>query len=427
MPANLWVEDGYVEAGWIQSGITVDWPTATIHIPKAVLVLLQSSPVEVRTMDADWFHLQLRDLQTTPEGRGGWPRTHDYDAESDLSGTTFALKLKILPPYTITFEDGPWNVEIIGGNTNISSRVNKNSVGVGTANSAGLQTVEVGSGLSTEQALQLEQIHGQVRREIWLDESLVSPLIANGYQKTPYNIINNAIDDLEANGIQCLNSKSDMELARDLKNITLTGVGVPSPKLNAKGFSLKGMKLWNMQLEGLSTDPFIVQQSYILQGAGLQGTSELCVFKGDAILTGNLEIINGVSGKEGAGFIWLNTNGFILQVTNWTRSLGVQSMTAGIHTIHMDGGQFHLDAECSGGVIYLRGTYSLPPDDQSTGTIVIDQTDTKKILDIQKVMDLDINDPNIYAEDGSFITNSKWTLTKVPLGNGTFKVQLTVL
>lgn len=227
----------------------------------------------------------------------------------------------------------------------------------------------------------INEIHGQVPRQLWLDESLDDPPEANGYQQTPYDVLNDAVDDLEAGGHAQLNTKSDMVLDRDLKNIRLVGIGVPSPKIDAQGNSLKGMKLWNMQLEGLSIDPFYIQQSYVLQGAGLQGTAELCVFKGDVILTGNLEIINGVSGKEGAEFIWLDVNGHLLQVSRWTRSLGISNMTDGIHTIAMRDGQLHLDAGCSGGTIFLRGSYSSPPNiDPAAATIVIDQTEKAQLL-----------------------------------------------
>lgn len=159
MTANLYVEAGYVEAGYTQSGVTVNWPIYEIFVPKAALTVVQTTPVEIRSLDADWFHNELRKLEETEDGRGGWSRTHDYNAEATLSGTAYALLMEILSPYTVTFENGDWNVNIIGGNTNIADRVNKNSVGVNTANSAGLQTVTVTENVLTpEQIAQLEEL-----------------------------------------------------------------------------------------------------------------------------------------------------------------------------------------------------------------------------------------------------------------------------
>ena len=50
-------------------------------------------------------------------------------------------------------------------------------------------------------------------------------------------------------------------------------------------------------------------------------------------------------------------------------------MTAGTHTIEIYGGQLHLENTCTGGNVYMRGAHSLPVDDQSVGTTVIDQTE----------------------------------------------------
>lgn len=280
-----------------------------------------------------------------------------------------------------------------------------------------------GDGLTAEQALQLEQVHGQVARQLWVDEALVAPAIANGYQQTPYNVLNDIIDDAEANGITTINTYSDLQLNRDLKNIKLKGIG--DVTLDANTYDLTGSKLWNMSLEGLSTGAFIIQQSRILAGAGLQGTAELCVFRGDCILTGNLEIINGVSGLEGSGYMSLDTNGFILQVTNWTRSLGIKGMTSQIHTIHMQGGQLHLDAGCTGGVIFLRGNYSLPPVNLGT-TSIIDQTEAtvsnttaQDILDIssavwaESVRELTASGSTVITEqDKDDITQKIWAYIK---------------
>lgn len=229
------------------------------------------------------------------------------------------------------------------------------------------------------ESVKVNDIHGQVARELWFDSAVATD--GNGYQQTPYKVLNNLIDDAEASGITSINTYSDIALTRDLKNIKLSGIGMPT--FDAAGYDLKGMEFWHLRFEGLSTSPFIIQQCRILQGAGLYGHSELCTFYGDVHLTGATDIINGVSGKEGAGYISIDTNGFGLQVTNWHRSLGISNMTGGVHTIEMYGGQLHLDAGCTGGIIHLRGDYSLPPDNLGSTTI-IDGTGSKKRDDIHK-------------------------------------------
>lgn len=237
--------------------------------------------------------------------------------------------------------------------------------------------VTSGSGLSPEQSNQLADIHGQVERTLWFDNTVVSD--GNGYQQSPYKLLNSLVDYAEGNGITKAYTLSDITLTRNLRNIQLTGIGLPT--FDAAGYDLKGMKFLNIQYEGLCNiaSPFIIQDSVILQGAGIYGYSEQCVFSGDTVLRGHTHIVNGISGKEGAGFIWLDTNGFILQTTNWHRSLGISNMTSGVHTIEMYGGQLHLDAGCSGGIIYLRGNYSKKPENLGT-TLIIDETEKANLL-----------------------------------------------
>lgn len=249
----------------------------------------------------------------------------------------------------------------------------------------------------------LEDVHGQVARELWFDSAVA--VDGNGYQQTPYKVLNNLIDDAEANRITSINSYSDVTLSRDLKNVKFKGSGFPT--FDAAGYDLKGMEFWHLQFEGTSTSPFIIQQCRILQGAGLYGHSELCTFYGDVHLTGDTDIINGISGKGGSGYISIDTNGFGLQVTDWHRSLGISNMTSGIHTIEMYGGQLHLDIGCTGGTIYLRGNYSLPPSNLGSTTI-IDQTDSKKIRDLHQFKGADIDNPITRGGDG--VTNETLTV-----------------
>lgn len=144
MAQNLWVEDGYVEEGWIQSGVTVNWATdKVIFVPKAYMELLQTTPVEVRRLDTDAFFRTLKDLESSEDGMP-WSDTQQNASPTTLGGLTYARVLEIIDPYTITFEDGQYVVELVGSNNNISAKTNKNQVSVSSNNSAGLiQTDEL--------------------------------------------------------------------------------------------------------------------------------------------------------------------------------------------------------------------------------------------------------------------------------------------
>lgn len=126
---------------------SVNWITGVITVPKADLTLITSSPYPIYQHDLEEWRLELRDLEDDIDGRP-WPRTHDHNKDETLQGVTYADLLKILPPYSVTYEDGLYAVYLVGNNNNVLERNNKNQVSVNPSNSAGL--IVSGSGV-TEQ------------------------------------------------------------------------------------------------------------------------------------------------------------------------------------------------------------------------------------------------------------------------------------
>jgi len=118
--------------------ISVDWAnTKVISVEKSDMVLVQATPIEVYDLDLDSFRLTLLDLQDDPEGRP-WQRTYRHNTEVLLGGLTYARTIEILEPYTVTFEDGQYAVNLTGANSNVGDRVNVNQVSVRSQNSAGM-------------------------------------------------------------------------------------------------------------------------------------------------------------------------------------------------------------------------------------------------------------------------------------------------
>lgn len=123
--------------------ISIDWPSAVITVPRADMTLVQSTPIEVRELNIDTFRLTLKDLEDDFTGMG-FTKTHNHNTIVEISGIQLARVVEILPPYTITFEDGSYAVNLVGANSNIGDRVNLNSVSIRASNSAGLvQTSEI--------------------------------------------------------------------------------------------------------------------------------------------------------------------------------------------------------------------------------------------------------------------------------------------
>lgn len=117
--------------------LSIDPITFVIFIPKADLTLVQVSPTEIRELDLNAFRLELKAYEDDEDGMY-LPKTHEHNTEVTLAGLTFARVIEILPPYSITFEDGQYAVNLVGANSNVADKVNVNQVSVRSANSAGL-------------------------------------------------------------------------------------------------------------------------------------------------------------------------------------------------------------------------------------------------------------------------------------------------
>src|SRR3989338_3900535 len=138
--------------------VTINWATKVINVAKVEetgMTQIQFSPdPEIWRLDVNWFRLQLKDIEDDAEGMP-FTNTHIHNTEVTLGGVIFARVFEIIAPYTVTFADGQYAVNLVGANNNISDRTNVNQVSVRASNSAGMVTVNSGSGLTVEQNTQL--------------------------------------------------------------------------------------------------------------------------------------------------------------------------------------------------------------------------------------------------------------------------------
>jgi hypothetical protein len=98
--------------------LSVDWTSGVITIPKADMSLVQASPFEIRALDVETFHQDLRAIHASTEG-APYTTTHNHTREYTLSGVTYPRAMEILSPYTVEFENGTYGVVAQGGNQNI--------------------------------------------------------------------------------------------------------------------------------------------------------------------------------------------------------------------------------------------------------------------------------------------------------------------
>ena len=178
-----YIDDGYTEGDfYINSDIYINWGTREIYVPRRVGTLIQTIPTEVRTLDITFFWSQLEDLEDSETGIA-YPDTNTNSPPVAIGGVTLARVLEIINGYTITFEDGLYTVQIIGGNSNIGDVVNRNQVSIATANSAGLvdNSSLADISLDTTQILQLSEF--------------IRKLLANRASISPDNAVTTIYDD----------------------------------------------------------------------------------------------------------------------------------------------------------------------------------------------------------------------------------------
>lgn len=117
--------------------ISINPLTHVINVPKTDMDVVQSTPFEIRELNLNTFRLNLKAYEAAEYGIY-LLKTHNHNTEVTLGSLTFARVIEILPPYTVTFGDGQYAVNLVNANSNVSDKTNVNQVSVRSANSAGL-------------------------------------------------------------------------------------------------------------------------------------------------------------------------------------------------------------------------------------------------------------------------------------------------
>jgi len=133
--------------------ITINHATKVVTIPKADTVFVETNATtgyEVRSYDE---YALMRELAIYLDSVDGMalPPAFNHNTSVTISGVAYARTITFLSPYTFTFENGTYQVKLTGGtNNNLLDVLNPNGVSVIPANSAGLQQVVSGSGVTPQ-------------------------------------------------------------------------------------------------------------------------------------------------------------------------------------------------------------------------------------------------------------------------------------
>jgi hypothetical protein len=105
------------------------------------------------------FHKEIRRLEWEFDEGLPWPQILDHTIAKTIAGATYAPFDEIINGYTIVFSGTVERVNLKGSNNNLIDVLIYSGVSVVSNNSAGLQLVSIGSGLSIEENEWLRKLH----------------------------------------------------------------------------------------------------------------------------------------------------------------------------------------------------------------------------------------------------------------------------
>lgn len=142
--------------------LSLDPATRVISVPQADLTFVSGT---LYTLDSNQFRKNVMALLAS-EPYAWMPDAFIHNTEVTVAGITYARTIEFINGYSVTFENtgSAYSVRIEGSNNNIFDVENgilnpTPLVTVISTNSAGLQTIVSGSGLSPGEQTQLDEIH----------------------------------------------------------------------------------------------------------------------------------------------------------------------------------------------------------------------------------------------------------------------------
>lgn len=132
---------------------SVNWITKVISIPTADLTLVSGTRYSLDMAD---FLAEVRRLEWEPtEGLWAPPILYHTDTRYDFAGANYAPFDDMINDYTIQFTGVATRVDLLGSNNDIIDVLIPTGVSVVPSNSAGLQVVVSGSGITEQDKLDI--------------------------------------------------------------------------------------------------------------------------------------------------------------------------------------------------------------------------------------------------------------------------------
>lgn len=336
--------------------ITINWQTGVIFIPKVDTTLVQLTPVEIRRLDTDAFFLTLKDLEASAEGIP-FTDTQRNASPVTLGGITYARVLEIIDPYTITFEDGQYVVQLVGSNNNIIEKTNPNQVSVQSNNSAGLiQTDEI-QFASFQNGVTVDVVNGVAGQQY-----------PTGTLQQPVNNMADALFIADFRGFINFYFLGDATIDSGLNYTNKRFVG-QGPNLSTLTISsaanVTNATFMNATITGVLDGDSLLDDCMIDDLDFISGIIERCILNPGTITLGggtSADFIDCQSGVPGQGspVIDMGGSGQALAMTGYSGSIELENKT-GPETASFDlaSAKVVLRSTVTNGTIELRGVGKL--------------------------------------------------------------------
>jgi hypothetical protein len=371
------------------------------------MTLIQSTPTEIRELNLDTFRLNLRDLEDDPDGRP-WPKTHTHNTEQTVAGIQLARVINILDPYTVTFEDGQYAVNLVGANSNVADKTNVNQVSVRPQNSAGLVN---------SRAIEF----GEFANGVFVDQSNVTGLAAagtlypTGSQRQPSDNFNDAnlISDVRGQGTLRIIGGASISTpvagkSIEGQNAILSTITV-FPAADVTNCSFTNLSMVDSTLDGNN----LIERCSVRNLTYVEGILYNCALSGNiqiASLTPTyfLDCKSGCVGLGDADLPVLDlANGQIhLALRNWAGPVKIINSSDEDTTVCIDvvsGATVILDSTVSAGKYFIRGQVEIQ--DNTTGTAEIHSNaalEPQEVRDTWRRLGLDPDVSVTNFNDGSY-------------------------
>lgn len=384
--------------------ITVDWENKVISVPRADLLLIQSSPSEIRQLDVNEFRLTLKELEASEEGVS-YLDTHYHNSQVLVSGAALAMVVVIINGYTVTFEDGQYRVLVVGANTNLGEVVNVNQVSVSTSNSAGLQDLN---------SLQAASFLGEVSMDV--DSIYAGSIFPVGTRQYPVNNEADAFDICLQRGLKTIRIMRSMTVSGSWPDGTIFRGDNPTTIVVSIADSalVENCEFWEMRISGILDGGNTFRFCLLGDLYYTNGYIHQCALLGTISLGGGATavITDSYSGNpsDDVGelpIINMGGSGNQLAVRSYSGGLRITNCTGDSKSsLDFLSGRLEFDSTVVDGEFIVRGILSYLLDNSVSPAVVHDQTisttvsTTRKLLGNRAVISADGQTVTVYEDDG---------------------------